>query len=145
MDQCHLGWDLFFAYEFKFHVGTFSGPRMVPLFLNRTTHVTLFYLTSWSPSSEFYNKILNPEPEAEGAGVAKAHPHKGSAGIVGLQLSPGLGLFVNNGSQGLVMAPAVVQRIGPCLLLHDQLKRGFSKKRKKKKIRNWINAHEIKG
>lgn len=66
--------------------------------------------------------IFDPEPELQDAGVVKAQPHEGSLGPLGLQLGPGLGLFVKDGSQAPLFGPAVVQGFFPRLILFDQLK-----------------------
>ncbi|KAK2908200.1 hypothetical protein Q8A73_009273 [Channa argus] len=66
--------------------------------------------------------IIDPEPELQGAGVAKAQPHKGRAGLHDLQLSPGLGLIIKDRSQVHVLSSAVVQGIFPRLVLIDQEK-----------------------
>jgi len=95
---------------------------MVLLVLHGTTHVTIVHLIVRIPASEIYAKILDPEPELEGAGVSKAQPHEGRGGVDGLQLGPGLVLLVDNGSQVHVVAPAVVQRSFPRLVLRDQRK-----------------------
>lgn len=116
----------------KTFIVRFAKPQMFSCGLHGTAHVTLFYYFCLIPVFELYNIIIHPEPELQGAGVVKAEPHKGTVGVLNLQLSKGLSLFIEDGGQISVIFSAVVQCVLPYLVFLYQREGGFLRRERER-------------
>ena len=108
--------------EIKLIIVRLAEPLMVLSSFHDSTPVTISCFFPWSPAVEIQAIISHPEPNVQDAGVVEAQPQEESVGSPGLQLSQGLVVFIEDGSQVHLSLPAVLQGMFPRLILLDQLK-----------------------